>query len=168
MKSTMKSVLILSILAISLTGYDAAAAQKQKRALNKTGKNSSGQTKAAKTNKVNATASTAKGKQSMDVPSDNAKKAEGQQADLNSAQIAADHAGKPEASGADKTKPSYIGEAWLEKDGRITLHLSSDADGNHVNAMFSYETDDKDYQKILKHLGGLKPGETKPVKPFEK
>jgi hypothetical protein len=26
-----------------------------------------------------------------------------------------------------------------------------------------YPADHKDYQMILKHLGGLKPGETKPV-----
>jgi hypothetical protein len=67
---------------------------------------------------------------------------------------------------SDKTKVQSIGEAWLEKDGGITLSLRSDAYGDPISAMFTYKTNDRDYAKILKHLGGLKPGEVKDVPPF--
>ena len=67
---------------------------------------------------------------------------------------------------SDKTKVQSIGEAWLEKDGGITLSLRSDAYGDPISAMFTYNTNDRDYAKILKHLGGLKPGEVKDVPPF--
>jgi len=67
---------------------------------------------------------------------------------------------------SDKTKVQSIGEAWLEKDGGITLSLRSDAYGAPISAMFTYKTSDRDYAKILKHLGGLAPGEVKDVPPF--
>jgi hypothetical protein len=67
---------------------------------------------------------------------------------------------------SDKTKVQSIGEAWLEKDGGITLSLRSDAYGDPISAMFTYKTNDREYAKILKHLGGLKPGEVKDVPPF--
>lgn len=67
---------------------------------------------------------------------------------------------------SDKTKVQSIGEAWLEKDGGITLSLRSDAYGDPISAMFTYKTNDRDYAKILKHLGGLAPGEVKDVPPF--
>ena len=67
---------------------------------------------------------------------------------------------------SDRTKVQSIGEAWLEKDGGITLSLRSDAYGDPISAMFTYKTNDRDYAKILKHLGGLKPGEVKDVPPF--
>lgn len=67
---------------------------------------------------------------------------------------------------SDKTKVQSIGEAWLEKDGGITLSLRSDAYGTPISAMFTYKTNDRDYDKILKHLGGLEPGEVKDVPPF--
>lgn len=67
---------------------------------------------------------------------------------------------------SDKTKVQSIGEAWLEKDGGITLSLRSDAYGQPISAMFTYKTNDRDYAKILKHLGGLAPGEVKDVPPF--
>ncbi|MDQ5965759.1 MAG: hypothetical protein QG625_1914, partial [Cyanobacteriota bacterium erpe_2018_sw_39hr_WHONDRS-SW48-000098_B_bin.30] len=36
---------------------------------------------------------------------------------------------------SDKTKVQSIGEAWLEKDGGITLSLRSDAYGDPISAM---------------------------------
>lgn len=67
---------------------------------------------------------------------------------------------------SDRAKIESIGDAWMDDDGSITLNLRSTADGEHVSAQFTYRTDDKDYAKILKHLGGLKQGEVKPVPPF--
>lgn len=34
------------------------------------------------------------------------------------------------------------------------------------DALLTYPPDHKDYAMILKHLGGIKPGESKPVPPF--
>lgn len=79
---------------------------------------------------------------------------------------ASDKKGSNLNAGSDNTKVQSIGEAWLEKDGGITLSLRSDAYGAPISAMFTYKTNDRDYAKILKHLGGLKPGEVKDVPPF--
>jgi hypothetical protein len=56
-----------------------------------------------------------------------------------------------------------IGVAWLEEDGSIALHLTRTSDGMHVSGMLRYQPTDERYNDVLKHLGGLKPGETKPV-----
>ncbi|HEY9756609.1 MAG TPA: hypothetical protein V6C97_15685 [Oculatellaceae cyanobacterium] len=60
----------------------------------------------------------------------------------------------------------YIGEAWLDDDGSITLHLFCTSDGAPAQAMLTYKTTDEQYESILEHLGGLNPGEKKPVRPF--
>lgn len=60
-----------------------------------------------------------------------------------------------------------IGEAWLEKDGSITLNLRGDATGAAVHGQFNYKTSDKDFKDVLKHLNGIKPGEIKKVPPWE-
>ncbi len=70
------------------------------------------------------------------------------------------------ASSNQKKDVQAIGEAWLETDGTITLHLRQTADGMPLTATFTYKTDDKDYESVLEHLGGLKPGETKLVPPW--
>jgi len=104
----------------------------------------------------------------MDISSDKTNKVEDSQGELNLVHIASDQNGKLDQSvNKNQTKPKFIGDAWLEKDGTITMHLLSDADGNHANATFSYKASDRDYKKILEHLGGLKAGEKKPVKPFQ-
>ena len=46
----------------------------------------------------------------------------------------------------------------------ITLQLrATGPDGLRGDALFTYAPDHKEYQNILEHLGGLKPGESKPV-----
>lgn len=69
-------------------------------------------------------------------------------------------------SNAPANIPS-IGEAWLEKDGSITLNLRGDATGAAVHGQFNYKTSDKDFKDVLKHLNGIKPGEIKKVPPWE-
>ena len=60
-----------------------------------------------------------------------------------------------------------IGQAVMSADGTITMDLRAEGPGGAVgDARFVYPPDHKDYQMILKHLGGMKPGETKPVPPF--
>jgi hypothetical protein len=65
-----------------------------------------------------------------------------------------------------KAELAYIGSATMSADGTITLHLDRTSDGHFLNGTFTYKVDDPDYQKTLAHIGGLKPGETKPVKPW--
>jgi hypothetical protein len=66
------------------------------------------------------------------------------------------------------TKPqsAFIGTASMSSDGVITLHLTRTGDGQYANATFRYTTDDPQYGEVLRHVGGLKSGETKPVRPW--
>lgn len=94
---------------------------------------------------------------------------EAESAGLNSLGIMVAEAGTKNSMSEnknDKAKVESIGDAWMEEDGSITLNLRSTADGENVSAQFTYRTNDKDYQMILKHLNGLKQGEVKPVPPF--
>lgn len=61
----------------------------------------------------------------------------------------------------------YIGMATMQPDGTITLDLRAESDQGDVGTgRLVYPPRHPQYQQILKHLGGLKPGERKPVKPF--
>ena len=72
------------------------------------------------------------------------------------------------APGSMETKAelTYIGSATMAADGTITLHLTRTADGKFVEGMLTYKIGDPGYQGVLAHLGGMKPGETKPVPPW--
>jgi hypothetical protein len=60
----------------------------------------------------------------------------------------------------------YIGTATMSDDGTIALKLVMTGGGRPADALLTYKTDSPDYQEILHHLGGMKPGETKPVTPW--
>jgi hypothetical protein len=63
--------------------------------------------------------------------------------------------------------PKSIGEATMEKDGTIVLQLRAEGPGRMIgDAQFRYPRSHPDYAEVLKHLGGLKPGERKPVPPW--
>jgi len=63
--------------------------------------------------------------------------------------------------------PQYIGTATMAPDGTITLWLRADLPGGgHAHGTLVYPPDHPQYQAILDHIGGLKPGETKPVLPW--
>jgi hypothetical protein len=63
-------------------------------------------------------------------------------------------------------RPQYIGKASMSADGTIALSLFMTGDGKHADAQFTYKTNDPNYQMIIRHVGGIKPGEIKPVPPF--
>jgi hypothetical protein len=64
-------------------------------------------------------------------------------------------------------EPESIGAASMEPDGTILLQLrASDGAGALGDALLRYPPSDPEYKAILKHLGGLEPGQHKPVKPF--
>ncbi len=60
-----------------------------------------------------------------------------------------------------------IGSATMKEDGTLVLQLRAEGEGGMVgDAYFEYKPDDLRYQETLDHLGGLQPGETKPVPPW--
>jgi hypothetical protein len=72
----------------------------------------------------------------------------------------------PSSSSSQPAKS--IGQATMTQEGTIILDLRAEGPGGaRGDARFTYPPNHKDYQMILKHLGGLKPGEVKPVPPFE-
>ncbi len=61
----------------------------------------------------------------------------------------------------------HIGTARLREDGTLELKLRAEGPGGMVgDSLVTYAPDDKNYQQVLAHVGGLKPGEVKPVPPF--
>ena len=68
-----------------------------------------------------------------------------------------------------KKKLTSVGTAEMKSDGTLWLKLRSDGgDGAPVaEAMKIVKPDDKMYSYYLKHMGKMKPGETKSIPPFE-
>jgi hypothetical protein len=69
---------------------------------------------------------------------------------------------------SDASPPdASIGVATMDADGTIVLDLrATGPDGVRGDAQLRYPRDHKDYAAVLKHLGGLRPGESKPVAPW--
>jgi len=69
-----------------------------------------------------------------------------------------------------KGKPieqASLGSATMEEDGTIVLQLRAEGpEGRIGDGLLRYPPDHPQYQEILRHLGGLKKGETKPVPPW--
>jgi len=60
-----------------------------------------------------------------------------------------------------------IGVATMSADGTIGLRLRAEtADGAEGEGYFTYSPADTDYESVLGHIGGLQPGESKPVPPW--
>lgn len=65
------------------------------------------------------------------------------------------------------TDSEYIGMASMDEHGNIVLDLRAEGDGGVIGiARLVYEPTHAQYQDILVHLGGLRPGDAKPVRPF--
>ncbi|QIF03432.1 hypothetical protein G5S37_18500 [Roseimicrobium sp. ORNL1] len=83
---------------------------------------------------------------------------------------------KPASSHSEtRTAPSdpSIGTATMREDGTIEMQLRAEAEsdrgkgsGIKGDALIKYAPGDPHYDEVLKHLGGLKKGETKPVPPW--
>jgi len=64
-------------------------------------------------------------------------------------------------------KTDSIGQATMNQDGTIVLQLRAEGDDGTVgDALFTYPPTHEDYKMILEHLGGLEPGQSKPVPPW--
>ncbi|MBN8660390.1 MAG: hypothetical protein BWY75_00240 [bacterium ADurb.Bin425] len=67
----------------------------------------------------------------------------------------------------EQEKLPPVGVAKMLPDESIQLNLKAHTKDLEGEAELIYRPGDKDYQDILKHLGGLTPGETKLVAPFQ-
>lgn len=78
------------------------------------------------------------------------------------------------SNGGTKQKPESpegqmqsIGAATMKDDGTIVLQLRAEsADGAVGDALITYAPSHAKYASVLKHLGGLTPGQSKPVPPW--
>lgn len=59
-----------------------------------------------------------------------------------------------------------IGTARMEPDGTIVLDLVARDSATVGHGRLTYPPSHPDHAMILRHLGGLRPGEAKPVPPF--
>ena len=59
-----------------------------------------------------------------------------------------------------------IGVADMAADGTITLHLKSLWSDPREDSDLTYAPDDPQYNEIKQHLGGITPGQSKPIPPF--
>ncbi len=68
---------------------------------------------------------------------------------------------------ADLLNAKEIGTATLQADGTLELALRAVApDGTFGEALLRVPPTDDRYEGMIEHLGGIKPGESKPVPPF--
>jgi hypothetical protein len=59
-----------------------------------------------------------------------------------------------------------IGTAEMAADGTIMLHLQSLWPDPKENTDLPFAPDDPQYNEIKQHLGGIEPGQSKPIPPF--
>ena len=76
------------------------------------------------------------------------------------------------AAAADRSQPipcediDSVGRAKMATDGTITLQLRSLWPDPIAESALVFAPDDPQYEEIKHHLGGIEPGESKPVPPF--
>jgi hypothetical protein len=78
----------------------------------------------------------------------------------------ADSAQEIRSSDARPSMP-YAGTAEMLDDGTLSLHLRLTSDGKALNDTLVYKVSDRAYDNVLRHLGGLQPGETKAFRPWK-
>lgn len=62
---------------------------------------------------------------------------------------------------------SPIGVATMRPDGALVLNLRTGPPGPMGEAQMVYLTTHEDYGMIQRHVGAMRPGESRPVCPFE-
>jgi hypothetical protein len=82
-------------------------------------------------------------------------------ASLVSPSLAADADEKAKCGGV-----TSIGVATMTPDGVITLRVRSSPPGPIAEGVLRYTPGQADYDEIKQHLGGITPGESKPVPPW--
>jgi hypothetical protein len=59
-----------------------------------------------------------------------------------------------------------IGAVEMLADGTLALHLRAESGTTVGDGYFNVRTDDPRYQEIKRHVGDIRPGETKPFRPW--
>ncbi len=59
-----------------------------------------------------------------------------------------------------------IGVATMSADAIVTLQIRSLPPRPIAEGLLVYKPGSKDYRMVLGHLGGIKPGQSKPVRPW--
>jgi hypothetical protein len=67
---------------------------------------------------------------------------------------------------AEMEQTQSIGTATMQQDRTIVLDLIASGPDLLGDARLTYAPSDPNYEAILRHLGGLRPGEMKQVQPF--
>lgn len=63
----------------------------------------------------------------------------------------------------DKT----IGSVEMRKDGTVVLQLRAASDGSRGDVVFTYGPRDRALPALIAHVGGLIPGQSKHVPPWD-
>src|SRR5690242_1208510 len=69
------------------------------------------------------------------------------------------------ANSAHPSNAQSIGMARMLPDGTILIGVAAGG-GDRAQAVLELKPGDTQYQPVLDHIGGLKPGETKPIPPW--
>ena len=72
----------------------------------------------------------------------------------------------PSAAPRPKPQPAMsqpIGTATMRQDGTLVMRLQADTDSGAAQMTMRLAPIDPDYAKYVKQLGGLKPGQSKPI-----
>lgn len=64
------------------------------------------------------------------------------------------------------TKFESIGVAKMSEDGTVSIQLRAESDTAIGDGLFEYKPDSPGYDEIIEHLGGIEPGQEKPVPPW--
>ncbi len=75
-------------------------------------------------------------------------------------------AGAARAGDAACESVKSIGVATMAADGAITLRIRSLPPGPIGEGTFIYRPGEARYDEVKSHIGGIAPGETKPVPPW--
>ncbi len=75
----------------------------------------------------------------------------------------------PDKPSPNEARPSmpFTGTALMQDDGSLTLHLRLTRDGKEIDDTILYKPTDRGYDGVLRHLGGMRPGVSKPFRPWK-
>lgn len=71
-----------------------------------------------------------------------------------------------EANVQEEAKKESIGHAWMHDDLSINMILHFDLPGMMGDSLVTFNPGDPQYQDVIRHLGGISPGESKLVEPW--
>src|SRR5215467_4757689 len=69
-------------------------------------------------------------------------------------------------AGEDPAAGGSVGVATMLANGTILIGVGGSGPGARAQAVLEIHPGDTNYQMIIDHVGGLRPGETKPIPPW--